>query len=1032
MSSQHTTRVRVVVDSEADSTGIGKAKKELEGLAKAAEGFKKLGSDLTNFGKSWSMGVTAPIEAGRIAVLKMAGDFESGMNKVRALSGATGDDFLNLRNQAKQLGSTTQFSAGQAADAMGFLAMAGFKANDIYSAMPGTLDLAAASQVDLATSADIVSNILTGFKLEASDLGMAVDVLTETFTSSNTDLLQLGEAFKYAGPIANAAGMDFAETAAALGIMGNAGVQASMAGTSMQGVFRQLSAPSKKMTEQMEEMGISFKNADGSMKGMVDIVREFEKIGGGGALAFELMGEDVGMMAEEMRRLGVEIMNSDGSMRDMKDIMKELESGGADAMAAFDVFGARAGTGLSVLLGQGSGALEELTENLRNSEGAAKRVASIQMEGFNGSMVELKSAAEGLAITIGDSGLLDDATKMAKGFTELVRSFSETSPRTLRLVTVFLALASAMGPVLIVTGMTIKAVGDIITGFQNVAKATRATISGIQTLSTRLFILSKQLPSIAGSMFNFSRSLFTTSKASKAAAVTTRGLGVAFRFMLGPIGWVIAAVGLLYLAWTNNFMGIQDKVKAVVDWISKNAMPMINGALKSVMGWLTWLRDGFFVVWGAITGFLESVGTAFTRVGNSIQAAWASVLNFFGSVGSFFSSLGETIAGTWNNLINFLMDWVNRFREDFWGTLLSAIGFGVGFAIGALLKLVYYIGSFGALLLGALSTVMMKVATFLIQGIGNMVSRIWEGLKSGISLIGSFFVGAYNIIRTVVTSIPGLVSSAIAAIPGILSKIGSWFSSVFNSAKNFVFNTVAAMIAKISAFINWIPGALSSIATWFNNAFSAAVHWTWSNLSRLPGIVWGFLSSIPGFLLNIPRWFINAFQGALNWVWGINWMGLGWHILNTVGQGLANIGVSIKNAFVDAFNRVASIDWGALGRKIVDGVKGGLSSLGGGFMSGIKSGLGAFQYGTAYAPGGPAIVGESGPELVNLPRGSSVMNNRRLGAQGGTGGGGGSATINISMGHVEMSGQDDPARVADQLARKLLTHPSLNRAIAIG
>ncbi|WP_372425842.1 phage tail tape measure protein [Salinarimonas chemoclinalis] len=284
---------------------------------------------------------------------RTAADFEQAMNKVGVVTGATFEQLQSMEAQAKELGRTTQFTASQAADAMGFLGMAGFKTDEILAAMPGTLQLAAAAQMDLGSAADIVSNVLSGYNMEVDQLGRANDVLVKAFTSANTDLSQLGEAFKYAGPTATAAGVRFEEAAAALGLMGNAGIQGSMAGTSLRGAISNILSPTAGMTRVMRRAGLNFTNAQGRLLPLVDIVRQLEP-----------HAEDAGLFME--------------------------------------LFGQRAGPAMAALVTQGADALHGLDRDLQNSAGTADRVAAAQMEGFNGAMRGLSSAAEGVAIAFGE------------------------------------------------------------------------------------------------------------------------------------------------------------------------------------------------------------------------------------------------------------------------------------------------------------------------------------------------------------------------------------------------------------------------------------------------------------------------------------------------------------------------------------------------------------------------------------------------------------------------------------------------------
>lgn len=287
-------------------------------------------------------------------------EFEATLNSVQAVSSATTSEFALLNEKAKELGATTRFTASDVAGAMQFMAMAGLQASTIYRGVESALTLAAAGNMDLAESADIVTNIMTGMGLQASELNRAVDVLTKTFTSTNTNLTQLGAAFKYAAPISATAGVEFEEVAAALGLMGNAGVQASMAGTSMRGILQRLLDPTKEAQEVIKRLGLEIYESDGRMKSLVEIVAQLEPV------------------------------------------MQKGASGVSDLAT---VFGARPFQGMAALVRQGSGALAELTGKLREADGWAGHIAEVQMRGLRGAFYNLKSAAEALAISIGESGL---------------------------------------------------------------------------------------------------------------------------------------------------------------------------------------------------------------------------------------------------------------------------------------------------------------------------------------------------------------------------------------------------------------------------------------------------------------------------------------------------------------------------------------------------------------------------------------------------------------------------------------------------
>jgi len=344
------------------------------------------------------MAETAVVAYGLFRALKSpitaAADFEAAMNQVAAVSGASSEQLEAFKRQAKDLGATTQFSASQAADAMNFLAVAGLKADDVMGALPATLQLAAAAQVDLGGAANIVTNVMSGYGMQVSELGRVNDVLVKTFTSANTDLVQLAEAMTYAGPTAKQAGLAFEEATAALGLMGNAGIQASMAGTSLRGAVTKILSPTKKASAAMRKAGLQFTDANGRLLPLVDVVRQLAP-----------HADDAGLFME--------------------------------------LFGQRAGPAMAALVSQGADALTDLTTELENSAGTAQRISDVQMQGFWGMWKEIKSVMEALAISIGDA-LLPALTSLGKTIAPMIRSLAKMAEENPAVTRTIIALTAGL------------------------------------------------------------------------------------------------------------------------------------------------------------------------------------------------------------------------------------------------------------------------------------------------------------------------------------------------------------------------------------------------------------------------------------------------------------------------------------------------------------------------------------------------------------------------------------------------------------
>lgn len=626
--------------------GLQKIQTELK---KVGDAFKRAGKSITDAGKTITTRVTAPILGFGGLALKVAGDFEAAMNQVRAVSGATGDELVKMRELAKELGATTQFSASEAAEAMNFLAMAGMKVNDIIAAMPKTLQLASAAQLDMASAADIVTNILSGYNKPVSELSHVTDVLVKAFTSANTDLRQLSEAMKYAGPTAATAGVQFEEAAAALGLMGNAGIQASMAGTSLRGaISRMLSANVQKKAK---ELGITFTDIH-------------------------------------------------GRLLPLNKILEQLAPHVEDAGLFMELFGQRAGPAFSVLVTQGADALRKLTDELVNSAGTAESIAKVQMEGFNGAIKELQSAFEGLQIAIADSGLLKWATDFVKAVAQWVQQMSAARPETLKMMTIIAGLAATIGPLVIGLGLLIQSIGWIIKSFAAFVGAGKIALAVIAGLAGWPAIIAAALGAAIGLIIAFwddvvvyaerawdvvSR-LFSdfpieTFTALGAAAVgiiasLASGAKLALAPLMALVGWpalVAAAIGiaagLIYEFW--------DEIVAYAAqaWGSfKDLFPDIAGVLETIWSGIAAAADAAWerikatasATWDFIRwlftaspgdlwqGILSAADAVWEGLKVGASGAWEAIKAGFnaipGAIGWIWDRLSSAAAATWGFL----------------------------------------------------------------------------------------------------------------------------------------------------------------------------------------------------------------------------------------------------------------------------------------------------------------------------------------------------------------------------------------------
>ncbi|WGD88813.2 phage tail tape measure protein [Bacillus subtilis] len=385
--------------------------KALEEAAKRAssririmgERMDSIGGKMRSVGSSVAM--TSGIAFGALALslrdaVQVGIDFEKQMSKVQAISGGSAAEIAKLREQAKELGATTVFTASQAADAQGFLAMAGFKVNDIYDAMPGMLSLAAAGQLELGEAADITSNIMSAFALKAKESGHASDVIAYAAANANTNVEQMGEAMKFLAPNANSLGWGMEESAAAIMAFGDAGLQGSIAGQAFGTSLIRLASPTGKASKLVKKLGFDFFDAAGNMKSMPEVVEEMEK--------------------------------------GLKGMTKEQQ-----AAALKTIVGAEAYKHWAVLLQKGSKALGDNTKALEKSDGAAKKMADTMLDNAHGSIVAFQSALEGAKIKLTES-LLPALGDLANKGSDLIMMFNNLDSGTVQTIAKTAVLATGV------------------------------------------------------------------------------------------------------------------------------------------------------------------------------------------------------------------------------------------------------------------------------------------------------------------------------------------------------------------------------------------------------------------------------------------------------------------------------------------------------------------------------------------------------------------------------------------------------------
>lgn len=451
---------------------------------------KGVGQGMTNLGQTFAP-VSAAAAAGLTASGKAFMDFEAGMSKVAAISGATGDDLTALTEKAKEMGATSKFSALDASSAFSFMAMAGWKTEQMLDGIAPIMDLAAASGEELALTSDIVTDALTAFGLKAKDAGMFADVLAAASSNSNTNVAMMGESFKYAAQEAGSMGYSIQDTALALGLMANNGIKADMAGTALRNIIQRMAKPTKESQMAMDRLGISLDDGEGHMYSLRQIM---DKLRG----SFGQINMPMEQFDAQMELLIEQLENGELTEKKFGDATDELiqQAYGAEAAekarAAAMLAGARAMPALLAVVNStaedydklaaaidgasepmaklADGSIVPLSEAMASGQeiieqynGTAEEMARIMQDNAAGAWVEAKSAMEGAAITAGEvlAPYIKEAAEKVK---ELANWFQSLNPETQETIVKTTALVAAIAPLLIIGGKVTTGIGSLVSG----------------------------------------------------------------------------------------------------------------------------------------------------------------------------------------------------------------------------------------------------------------------------------------------------------------------------------------------------------------------------------------------------------------------------------------------------------------------------------------------------------------------------------------------------------------------------------------
>jgi len=536
-------------------------------------------------------------------------DFDSSMSKVQALSGSTGEELLKLKRKAQELGASTAWSASQVSEAMQYMALAGWDANQMLEGTAGILSAASATGEDLAAVCDIITDGLSAFGMEASESARFADVLASTATSANTTIEMMGEAFTYAGSVAGAFNYSVEDTALAIGLMANSGVKASNAGTALRKMMTELSGTIEVTGKNLGTYTIKTSNADGTMKPFRETLVSLRK--------------------------------------SFKGLTEAERAANAEALV-----GKTGMAGLLAILNTSDEAFNELANAIDNSTGSAEQMSEVMLDNLGGQVTLLKSGIESLALSIGER-LTPYARKLVNVVQNIVSAFNGMSDEQKDQVVKIGAIVACIPPLILLYGMIVKGVGKAMVSFGKFGEQVKSAGSVMKVIfspANKIVLIVTAIALVAALVIKYWKPLkeFVIGCFNKIKEVAV-ACGVDFEQLKEVFNKVKEGVGLAiqgiitFVQWLWEM--IQPILGIIIEYIKICCSAWI-GAFEGILTGIGDVINGVVEILGGIIDFIVGVFTG------NWQLAWEGVVGIF-------SGLFEGIKGVCESVINGIIGFIN-------------------------------------------------------------------------------------------------------------------------------------------------------------------------------------------------------------------------------------------------------------------------------------------------------------------------------------------------------------------------------------
>ena len=779
---------------------------------------EKVGGTLTSVGQKL-LPLSTGIAGLGVAAVKTTADFDSEMSKVSAISGATGTDLDKLRGKAREMGAKTKFSASEAAQGMQYMAMAGWKTQDMMDGLEGIMNLAAASGEDLASTSDIVTDALTAFGLSAKDSSHFSDILAAASSNANTNVSMMGETFKYAAPVLGSLGYTAEDAALAIGLMANAGIKSSQAGTALRGAITNLAKPTDTVAAAMDKYGISLTDSSGKMLSLRELMEQLrQKLGG----------------------------------------LSEAEQ----AQAAAALFGKEAMSGMLAIINGSDKDFEKLAGAIDNCDGSSEKMANTMNDNLQGQITILMSQLQELAISFGEILMpkIRDIVTHIQNFVDKLNAMDEGQKETILRIGMFVAALAPMlmglGKVITFSANVSRALGTLSAGlvkaggFSGVftkalglitspAAIVVGVIAAITAVIIHLWNTNEDFRNTITAIWQKIKDAFTTFAAGISERLSALGITFSdvtsaiktiwdgFCNLLAPV--LEAAFSTIAIALQTAFnviLGIWDVFSAVFsgDW---------SGAWEAIKGIFSSIWDGLKEYFSTIIGAVKGVADVFLGwFGTNWETVWNGVKTFFEGIWNGISTFCTTV---WNGIVTNVTAFCTTVHDTI-STIFNAVKDVVSNVWETIKNVVQVAIMFIVEVIKAAFEMITVPFRFIWENCRDTIISVWETIKSAVqtainfvkdniitpvmNAISTTITTVWNTIKTTFTTVINAIKSAVqtawnfmkdSVITPVMNGIKTVITTVWNAIKTAVQTVVNAIKTTVQTVFNAVKTTVTTI-----------------------------------------------------------------------------------------------------------------------------------------------------------------------------------------------------------------------------